>query len=190
MRLILMGPPGAGKGTQGSVVSQRYGIPAISTGDIFRANVASGTTLGIQAQKHMDAGEYVPDDVTNSMVRDRLAEPDCRPGFLLDGFPRTIEQVKFLDSLLDEQQTRLDGVLALTVAAEELIGRLLRRAQQLGRTDDTEPVIRQRQQVYDDQTAPLIDEYAARDLVLTINGMGRTDHVSDRVHTALARLRR
>ncbi len=190
MRLILMGPPGAGKGTQGSVISERYGIPAISTGDIFRANVASGTALGIQAQQHIDAGEYVPDDVTNAMVRDRLTQPDCRPGFLLDGFPRTVEQVKFLDSLLDEQQVRLDGVMVLTVNAEELVGRLLLRATQQGRADDTEPVIRKRQRLYDDQTAPLIEEYAARDLVLTVNGMGATDHVSERIDAALARLRR
>src|SRR4051794_39223173 len=127
MRLVFMGPPGAGKGTQASVVSHRYGTPAISTGDIFRANVASGTPLGIAAQRHMDAGEYVPDDLTNAMVRDRLDQADCRSGFLLDGYPRTVEQVKVLDALLDARQSRLDGVVVLTVDPDELVKRLLLR---------------------------------------------------------------
>ncbi len=189
MRLIFMGPPGAGKGTQASVISERHGIPAISTGDIFRANVSAGTPLGIEARRHMDAGAYVPDDITNAMVRDRLAEADCGTGFLLDGYPRTVEQVKVLDTLLEEQLAGIDGVIVLTVDTEELLERLLLRAQQQGRADDTEPVVRRRQEIYAEQTAPLIQEYAARGLVINVDGMGPSSEVSDRIHAVLGSLR-
>ncbi|HET7691313.1 MAG TPA: adenylate kinase [Nocardioidaceae bacterium] len=190
MRLILMGPPGAGKGTQAARIADRYGVPAISTGDIFRANVAAGTELGATARTYMDAGEYVPDEVTDAMVAERLSQPDCGRGFLLDGYPRTLMQVKQLDSMLDDVGQSLDGVLVLTADTEELIRRLLQRAEQQGRADDTESVIRRRQEVYLEQTSSLVFEYDARGLVQEVNGSGQVDHVTDRLHTAIARLRR
>jgi adenylate kinase len=190
MRLILMGPPGAGKGTQAAAVCHRYGIPAISTGDIFQANVSAGTKLGVTAQTYMNAGEYVPDEVTNAMVRDRLGQPDCRRGFLLDGYPRTLEQVKELDQMLAELDVPLDGVLVLNADPDALVQRLLERAQKEGRADDTEVVIRRRQEVYTEQTAPLVSEYNGRGMLVRVNGNGRVDHVTDRVHTAIAQLRR
>lgn len=190
MRLILMGPPGAGKGTQATAVCHRYGIPAISTGDIFRANVTDRTPLGIQAEKHMDAGDYVPDDITNAMVRDRLGHSDCHRGFLLDGYPRTVEQVGVLDQILADLDVRLNGAIVLNTDADALTRRLLARAEQEGRTDDTEDVIRRRQEVYTEQTAPLVYEYEMRGVLATVDGNGRVDHVTDRVHTAIAQLRR
>ena len=138
----------------------------------------------------MTAGEYVPDDITNAMVRDRLAVPDCRRGFLLDGYPRTLQQVKELDQVLADLDERLDGVLVFSAAADSLISRLLDRAQKEGRADDTEDVIRRRQEVYAEQTAPLVSEYDARGILLPVDGDGRVDHVTDRVHTAIAHLRR
>ncbi|MDP3892895.1 adenylate kinase [Nocardioides sp.] len=188
MRLIIMGPPGAGKGTQASTIADRYGIPAISTGDIFRANVSEGTPLGREAQRYMDAGEYVPDEVTNAMVRDRLAEPDCEPGFLLDGYPRTVAQVEELDGMLDAAGVSLDVVLVLTVEDEVLVRRLLQRAQVEGRADDTEEVIRRRQEVYREQTAPLIEVYAGRDLLVEVDGMGEVGEVTTRIFGALDRV--
>jgi len=185
MRIILMGPPGAGKGTQAKAVADRLGIPAISTGDIFRANVAEGTPLGVEAKRFMDAGEYVPDEVTNAMVRDRLAEDDARSGFLLDGYPRTVAQVHELDGMLEALGSRLDAVVVLTVDQDELVQRLLHRAQTEGRTDDTEPVIRRRQDVYAQETAPLIAVYGERGLVREVDGMGTVDEVRARVFAAL-----
>jgi adenylate kinase len=189
MRLILMGPPGAGKGTQATVISERLAIPAVSTGDIFRANVAESTPLGLEAKRYIDAGDYVPDEVTNAMVRDRLAQEDASAGFLLDGYPRTVAQVKELDSMLTEAGTALDAVVALTVESEELVQRLLHRAQTDGRSDDTEDVIRHRQQVYREQTAPLLEVYAERDILLEVDGMGAVDEVSGRILTALDKVR-
>src|SRR3954468_10418838 len=162
MRLILMGPPGAGKGTQARVVAEHFGIPAISTGDIFRANVSQGTPLGKKAQEYMDAGEYVPDEVTNLMVRARIDEPDAEPGFLLDGYPRTLAQVEELDGMIEHTGHKLDAVVSLSVDDEAIIQRLLQRAAVEGRADDTEDVIRRRQEVYADQTAPLIEGYRGR----------------------------
>ncbi|MGA8247841.1 MAG: adenylate kinase [Nocardioides sp.] len=185
MRLILMGPPGAGKGTQAKVVAEHFGIPAISTGDIFRANVTRGTELGRKAQEYMDAGEYVPDEVTNLMVRARIDEPDARPGFLLDGYPRTLAQVEELDGMIAFTGHRLDAVVVLTVDAEEVVGRLLQRAATEGRTDDTEDVIRRRQEVYGEQTQPLIGVYRQRGIVHEINGMGEVDDVTKRIFAAL-----
>ncbi|MDP9822032.1 adenylate kinase [Nocardioides massiliensis] len=185
MRIILMGPPGAGKGTQAKVVAERLGIPAISTGDIFRANVAEGTALGVQAKRYMDAGEYVPDEVTNGMVRDRLAEDDAREGFLLDGYPRTVAQVHELDGMLTALGSSLDAVVVLTVDEDEVVQRLLQRAETEGRTDDTEPVIRHRQEVYAKETAPLIAVYGERGLVREVDGMGSVDEVRARVFAAL-----
>ncbi|HWJ10226.1 MAG TPA: adenylate kinase [Nocardioides sp.] len=186
MRLLLMGPPGAGKGTQSTALAARFQIPAIATGDIFRAQVAARTPLGITAQGFMDRGEYVPDEVTNAMVAVRLAEPDCAGGFLLDGYPRTVEQVAELDAVLAAAGTALDAVVVLTVDTEELVGRLLRRAGVEGRADDTEPVIRRRQQVYAEQTAPLVELYAARGLVREVDGTGTVLEIAARIDAALA----
>jgi len=185
MRMILMGPPGAGKGTQAKVVAEHLSIPAISTGDIFRANVTQGTPLGVEAKRYMDAGEYVPDEVTNAMVRARLAEPDAAVGFLLDGYPRTVAQVEELDGMLASAGTGLDLVLVLTVDRDELIARLLKRARTEGRADDTEDVIRRRQEVFAEQTAPLLEVYAGRDLVVEVDGMGDVEAVTGRVFGAL-----
>lgn len=180
-----MGPPGAGKGTQASVIAGRLGIPAISTGDIFRANVTQGTPLGVQAKQYMDAGEYVPDEVTNDMVRARLREPDARDGFLLDGYPRTLAQVDFLDGVLAERGQALERVLELTVDTEEVVARLLRRALDQGRTDDTEDVVRRRLEVYTEQTAPLLAVYRDRGLLVQVDGLGPIDQVTDRALEAL-----
>jgi adenylate kinase len=185
MRLILMGPPGAGKGTQAKVIATHFGIPAISTGDIFRANVAGRTELGKEAQRYMDAGEYVPDEVTNAMVKDRIALPDAEPGFLLDGYPRTLQQVDALDEMMGELDQRLDAVVVLTADRDELVKRLLQRAHVEGRADDTEEVIRRRQEVYEEQTAPLIKVYAERDLLVEVDGMGEIDAVTHRIFDAL-----
>ena len=189
MRLILMGPPGAGKGTQAKVISGRLGIPAVSTGDIFRANVSEGTPLGLEAKRYMDAGDYVPDEVTNAMVRDRLSQDDAVEGFLLDGYPRTVAQVAELDAMLGDAGGALDAVVVLTVDDEELVQRLLHRAETEGRTDDTEDVIRHRQDVYNEQTAPLIAVYADRGLLLEVDGMGAVDEVTERVFSALDKVR-
>ena len=189
MRMILMGPPGAGKGTQAKVISNRLGVPAVSTGDIFRANVSEGTPLGVEAKRYMDNGDYVPDEVTNGMVRDRLAQDDASSGFLLDGYPRTVAQVSELDSMLRDAGTSLDAVVVLTVNDEELVQRLLHRAETEGRTDDTEEVIRHRQDVYNEQTAPLIKVYAERGLLVEVDGMGTVDEVSERIFSALERVR-
>jgi adenylate kinase len=185
MRLILMGPPGAGKGTQAKVIAAKLGIPAISTGDIFRANVSQQTPLGLEAKTYMDAGDYVPDSVTNAMVRDRINQDDARTGFLLDGYPRTVAQVEELDAMLADQKAAIDTVVVLTVDQDEIVGRLLRRAETEGRTDDTEEVIRYRQQVYAEQTAPLIAVYADRGVLTEVDGMGSVDEVSSRVFQAL-----
>lgn len=185
MRLIMMGPPGAGKGTQAKFVAEHFGIPAISTGDIFRANVSEGTPLGIEAKRYMDAGDYVPDEVTNLMVRNRIDEPDARPGFLLDGYPRTLAQVEELDGMIKFTGHSLDAVVVLTVDADEIVQRLLQRAQVEGRADDTEEVIRRRQEVYAEQTEPLIEVYRDRGLLLEVDGMGEVDDVTQRIFDAL-----
>jgi adenylate kinase len=185
MRLILMGPPGAGKGTQAKVVADHFAVPAISTGDIFRTNVSQGTPLGKKAQEYMDAGEYVPDEVTNLMVRARIDEPDAEPGFLLDGYPRTLAQVKELDGMIGHTGHRLDAVVVLTVDADEIVERLLQRARVEGRADDTEDVVRRRQEVYAEQTEPLIEVYRSRGLVHEIDGMGAVDEVTKRIFDAL-----
>ena len=186
MRLIILGPPGAGKGTQAVRVAEAFGVPAISTGDIFRANIAGGTDLGKQVQAILAAGTYVPDELTNSIVRDRLDQPDCEPGFLLDGYPRTLVQVQALDEMLAEADHRLDAVLELTVDTEEVVERLLRRAQLQGRADDTEDVIRTRLLVYAEETAPLTKVYADRGLLRQVDGLGAVDEVTARVLAALA----
>ena len=185
-RMVLLGPPGAGKGTQAARIAERLGIPAISTGDIFRANVAGATELGTQAKAYMDKGEYVPDSITNAMVADRIAQADCANGFLLDGYPRTTAQVGELDSMLKASGLALDVVVEITADAEAVVARLLKRAGEQGRTDDTEPVIRRRLEVYAESTAPLADLYAERDLLVQVDGMGEIDVVTGRIVEALA----
>jgi adenylate kinase len=185
MRLVFLGPPGAGKGTQAKRVADRLSIPAISTGDIFRSNVSSGTELGLLAKQYMDAGEYVPDSVTNDMVKARLAEPDAVGGFLLDGYPRTTAQVDRLDQMLAETEHSLDAVIELTADTDEVVQRLLKRAEIEGRADDTEEVIRRRMEIYAEQTAPLTDVYAAHGLLRRVDGMGGVDDVTDRIVKAL-----
>lgn len=185
-RMVLLGPPGAGKGTQAARIAERLGIPAISTGDIFRANVAGATELGTQAKAYMDKGEYVPDSITNAMVADRIAQADCENGFLLDGYPRTTAQVGELDSMLKASGLALDVVVEITADAEAVVARLLKRAGEQGRADDTEPVIRRRLEVYAESTAPLADLYAERDLLVQVDGMGEIDVVTGRIMEALA----
>jgi adenylate kinase len=184
-RLLIVGPPGAGKGTQAVRVAEGLSIPAISTGDIFRANVSGQTELGVLAKSYMDKGEYVPDSVTNDMVRSRLAEDDARDGFLLDGYPRTLDQVEALDGMLAELGTELDMVLLLVVEQEEVVGRLVARGAEQGRSDDTEETIRRRLEVYAEQTAPLIDVYEQRGLVRRVDGMASIDEVTAALREAL-----
>lgn len=185
MRLIILGPPGAGKGTQAKKIAEHYGIPAISTGDIFRSNVRDMTPLGLKVRVILDTGGYVPDELTNDLVRSRLSEPDAQKGFLLDGYPRTLDQVRELDEILEEQGHPLEEVLELTVDRDEVVSRLLKRAETEGRSDDTEEVIRSRQQVYAEQTAPLVDVYRERGLLVQVDGLGEIDEVSERIYAAL-----
>jgi adenylate kinase len=185
IRLLLIGAPGAGKGTQAAKLSAAYKIPAISTGDIFRHNVKNETELGKQAKAFMDRGEYVPDSLTNDLVRDRLSETDAKAGFLLDGYPRTAEQVVELDSILEAQGNKLDVVVQLTADTDEVVRRLLNRAIEQGRADDTEDVIRRRLEVYEEQTAPLTSVYASRGLLVTVDGLGDVDEVTARILEAL-----
>jgi adenylate kinase len=185
MKLLLIGPPGAGKGTQASKLSEVFGIPAISTGDIFRANVKNETPLGLEAKSYMDKGAYVPDDLTNKLVRDRLQNPDCVNGLLLDGYPRTADQVNELDDILKETNSSLDAVIQLTADTDEVVRRLAKRAVEQGRSDDTEDVIRNRMAVYEDQTAPLISMYAARGSLIMVDGLGEIEEVTSRIVEAL-----
>jgi adenylate kinase len=186
VRLLIIGPPGAGKGTQAAKLAEIYGIPAISTGDIFRANITEGTELGKQVQSIVESGSYVPDSLTNDLVRDRLLQPDVAGGFLLDGYPRTPEQVEELDRILGQAGARLDAVVQLVADVDEVVERLRKRALVEGRADDTEEVLRHRQEVYADQTAPLIDVYAGRGLVVAVDALGAVDEVTERIVTALA----
>jgi adenylate kinase len=185
MRLIIMGPPGAGKGTQAKYIAEHFGIPAISTGDIFRANVSAGTPLGVEAERYMDAGEYVPDKVTNLMVRNRIDESDADPGFLLDGYPRTLAQVEELDGMIKFTGHALDAVVVLTVDQDEIVQRLMQRAEVEGRADDTEEVVRRRQEVYAEQTEPLIGVYRKRGILIELDGMGEVTDVTQRIFDAL-----
>jgi adenylate kinase len=188
MRLLIMGPPGAGKGTQAKLIGARYGIPAISTGDIFRANVSAGTPLGLQVKQIMASGGYVSDEITNAIVADRLGADDVADGFLLDGYPRTLQQVETLDKVLAEHGTAIDGVISLLADVNELVARLLKRAEIEGREDDTEDAIRVRQQTYLDETSPLLDVFRGRGVLIEVNGLGAVDEVSERLFAALDKL--
>lgn len=186
MRLIMLGPPGAGKGTQAARVSAAHDVPAISTGDIFRANIKDETPLGLQVKQITASGGYVPDEVTNAIVRDRLAAEDAASGFLLDGYPRTPGQVEALDEMLGDAGHALDAVVELTVDTDEVVQRLLTRAQEQGRADDTEEVIRERMRIYAEETAPLAAVYKERGLLRRVDGMGTVDEVTARIETVLA----
>ena len=179
MRLVFLGPPGAGKGTQAELLSETLGIPHISTGDLFRANISQGTAIGIEAKKYLDAGDLVPPEITVDMVRARLNEPDASKGFILDGFPRSIEQAEALNSILADLDTDLDAVVSFVVDPDVVVERMLAR----GRADDTEDVIRNRMAVYDKETAPLLEYYG--DQVKTVDAVGEVDEVHQRVLSAL-----
>ena len=185
MRLIILGPPGAGKGTQAARIADHHGIPAISTGDIFRANIRNETPLGLQVKEILASGGYVSDDVTNAIVEDRLAQDDCSGGFLLDGYPRTLAQVAALDGMLAAHGASLDHVLELTVDDDAVVARLLKRAESEGRADDTEEVIRERMAIYHRETRPLSDTYRERGLLVDVDGLGEVDEVTKRILTAL-----
>lgn len=186
MRTVLLGPPGAGKGTQAARLTQEWGVPAISTGDIFRANVQGKTELGQQAQKFMSAGALVPDEVTNAMVRDKLSQDDVKDGFLLDGYPRNSDQAIELDTMLSDLGVSLDVAIELTVDFDAVTERLLGRAKIEGREDDTEDVIRKRLEVYQVQTAPVAAYYEGRGLLVQIDGSGDIDAVTQAVLAAVA----
>jgi adenylate kinase len=183
--MLIIGPPGSGKGTQAERVSEHLGIVPISTGEIFRANVKGETPLGRETKKFMEAGDFVPDRVTNSMVRDRLDESDVHGGFLLDGFPRTTAQVDYLDGILARKDQKLDVVVQLTADDEELVARLLGRAKEAGRTDDTEDVIRHRLKLYHDQTTAVVSLYSNREILNRIDGIGSVEEVTRRVRQAV-----
>ncbi|MDQ0632352.1 adenylate kinase [Arthrobacter pascens] len=184
-RMLIIGPPGSGKGTQAERISERLGVVAISTGDIFRANVKGETPLGVEAKTYMDNGDFVPDSVTNEMVRDRLSEEDVDAGFLLDGYPRTTAQVDYLDRILAGGQQELDVVLQLTADDQELVTRLLSRSKVTGRSDDNEAVIRHRLDLYHEQTEAVVAKYAERGILALVDGIGAVHDVTDRVMTSL-----
>lgn len=186
VRLLLIGPPGAGKGTQAAILAQTFGIPAISTGDIFRENVRKETELGKRAKEFMDRGDNVPDSLTNELVEDRLGQSDCAAGFLLDGFPRTAAQVEALNGMLSSQGTALDAVVELVADVEVVVERLKKRAVEQGRTDDDESVVRHRLEVYREQTAPLIDLYGQSGLLVSVDGIGAIDEVTGRIMEKLS----
>ena len=185
-RFLLLGPPGAGKGTHGSRLVGALGIPQLSTGEMLRAAVAAGTELGRQAKAVMDRGELVPDAVVIGLVRERLLQPDASKGFILDGFPRTVGQAEALDALLAELRQALERCVAIQVGEDELVRRLRKRSEIEGRTDDGEAAIRKRMQVYREQTAPLIAYYRGRGTLVEVDGRGSIDDVASRIDEALA----
>ena len=185
-RLLIVGPPGAGKGTQAARLTERYGIPAIATGDIFRENIRNQTPLGIEVKATIDAGDYVPDTLTNALVTSRLEEPDAVDGFLLDGYPRTVDQIHYLDELLAGRGQQLDAVILLRADTDAVVARLRKRAIEQGRADDTEEAIRHRQDVYARETAPLLPVFRDRGLLIEVDGLGEIDEVSDRIAAGLA----
>ena len=181
MRIVLLGPPGAGKGTQAQKLAEKLGIPHISTGDLFRDNISNETELGLQAKKSLDAGDLVPATLTNALVDDRLNAADAADGFILDGFPRSVEQAKALGDMLAARNTKLDAVVEFRVSEDELLNRLKSR----GRADDTEEVILNRMKVYRDETAPLLDYYQAE--LKTVDAVGSPDEVFARALRALGK---
>ncbi len=185
-RLLLIGPPGAGKGTQAAGLAETYRVPTISTGDIFRSNVKNETELGKLAKAFMDAGDNVPDSLTNQLIRERLAEPDAQDGFLLDGYPRTVDQVRELDEFLAGHGCALDAVIELVADPDVVVGRLRKRATEQGRSDDTEQVVRHRLDVYHEQTEPLIDIYDGRGVLVKVDAIGSIPEVTGRITAALA----
>ena len=185
MRIVLLGPPGAGKGTQAARLAEQWGIPAISTGDIFRANVKGETPLGLKAKSYMDAGELVPDEVTNAMVRDRLAQDDVAPGFLLDGYPRNPEQAVELDGMLKDLRIELDAAVEITADFDVVTERLLGRAAEQGRAVDPEDVIRRRLAVYAEAAAPLAADYEGSGHLVRVDGIGAVPEVTDRIVAAV-----
>ena len=185
IRLLIVGPQGSGKGTQGVRIAQAYGIPVVSTGDVFRANIKDGTELGQRVQQIVEQGHLVPDELTSEIVRDRLAQPDAAAGFLLDGYPRNLGQVGHLDDFLASRDESLDAVIELRVPRDESITRLTLRAAQEGRSDDTDEVIANRLDIYERETAPILDVYGERGIVETIEGVGTLDEITDRIFAAL-----
>lgn len=189
-RLLIIGPPGSGKGTQAHRISKQLGIVEISTGDMFRTHLADRTPLGAEAQKYLDSGDLVPDHLTTAMVRERLQQPDTKNGFLLDGYPRTVSQMDDLAGILEETGGTLDAVLEITADDDEIVRRLLLRAEAEGRSDDTESVIRHRLQLYREETEPVISRYAERGLLVRVDGTADIDHVTagalEAIETALA----
>ena len=185
MRLLIMGPPGAGKGTQARRVAGHYGIPAISTGDMFRAMKTSDTPLAHQLRAIVDSGGLVSDEITNAVVAERLTESDCGAGFLLDGYPRTLQQAEALDDFLASSGQSLDAVISLLADVDEVVDRLLKRAEVEGRSDDTAETIRRRQAIYARETAPLLAIYRDRDLLVEVDGLGAVEDVSARLFAAL-----
>lgn len=181
MRVVLLGPPGAGKGTQAVKLSEKLGVPQISTGELFRSNIENGTKLGLEAKRYLDAGDLVPSDLTNQLVDDRLSDPDAANGFILDGFPRSVEQAKALHEMLERRGTDIDAVLEFRVSQDELLERLKGR----GRADDTDDVILNRMKVYRDETAPLLDYY--HDELKTVDAIGSLDEVFARALQALGK---
>ncbi|GAA4475240.1 adenylate kinase [Enteractinococcus fodinae] len=188
-RLLIMGPPGSGKGTQAVRIADKMAIPAISTGDIFRYNVKEMTELGQEAKRYIDAGDFVPDDVTNRMVADRLNQADVSNGFLLDGYPRTAGQVEALEKIMEEKNDTLTAVLVLEVPDEEIVERLLARAATEGRSDDTEEVIKHRLDLYHQETEDLIEGYVERGIVGRVDGTGAIDDVTERLLQTIYNIR-
>lgn len=180
-----MGPPGAGKGTQAVNIAKTLNIPHISTGDIYRENMKNETPLGLEAKVFYDKGIYVPDEITNRIVEDRLTWNDAKNGFLLDGYPRTIDQVNFLDQILSKKSQKIDKVLELTIDIPVVVERLLKRAQEQGRIDDTKEVITKRLEVYANSTAPLLAEYKNRGILVQVDGMGSVSEVEEKINSAL-----
>jgi adenylate kinase len=180
-----MGPPGAGKGTQAINIAKTLNIPHISTGDIYRENMKNETPLGLEAKVFYDKGMYVPDEITNRIVEDRLTWDDAKNGFLLDGYPRTIDQVNFLDQILSKKSQKIDKVLELTIDIPVVVERLLKRAQEQGRIDDTKEVITKRLEVYANSTAPLLAEYKNRGILVQVDGMGSVSEVEEKINSAL-----
>lgn len=183
--MVLLGPPGAGKGTQATRIAEKLSIPAISTGEIFRTNMSEGTEIGLQAKAFIDRGEFVPDSVTNAMVKARLSAPDTANGFLLDGYPRNVEQAHVLADMCEEAGIKLDLVLEIQVDEDEVVTRMMKRAEEQHRTDDTEPVMRHRLEVYHQQTEPVAAYYADHDLLQVVDGSGSIDEVTERIFAVL-----